>query len=527
MNQLFYQDNRLDKNVYALKACRNTSLCLLITNNPSFINNLVNLTNITSTMISDWRLALNKFIITLQIISAIIIFFRNLLVISAVATTKELSRVTDLYIVSLAVADILVAVLILPLFIIRQNVGYWPYKSHELCSIWLNFNICLSLASIFNLCCISVDRYVAINYPIKYFSKRNRHTALAMISCAWALSLLATLPPLFGDQHHTGIRCCYIRSDMGYRFLTGTIAFIIPFLLIGFIYTRIFWVIRRRLNKMKDGKFSSFLKKHENQSITYVFNQNNFYKHLLRGMINYFTLGRLKRYWLCTLNECHPKSCAVYNFNKKHRKGTINKLPRQITSVSVFNNRSVQSDPEKVCAKSDEMHRSVKVISYLVMFEEHTQYTGICSPQTINEKENKFWTDSLQIDNKVLDITVKDQLTDNHLFSTSEKQSLQTKSKDSNMHINTHYYRRGRLTFTREQKTVKTVAAIVCCFILCWLPFAILYLFEGMCECLLSENIYMATGWAAYLNSMCNPFIYAICNKQYSKAFKRLLQIEK
>ncbi|TNN12071.1 Tyramine receptor 1, partial [Schistosoma japonicum] len=186
--------------------------------------------------------------------------------ISAVVTTKELKRITDLYIVSLALADLLVAILLMPPFIIRQNVGHWPFKSPELCIYWLSFNVLLCTASILNLCCISVDRYIAINYPMKYISKRTRRTALYMIGGAWTFSFLITLPPIFGVQHHAGVGNCYIRSDMGYRFLTGTTVFIIPFLLIGFIYVRIFWVIRQRSKEFAKGKFSADSKEHRHKS---------------------------------------------------------------------------------------------------------------------------------------------------------------------------------------------------------------------------------------------------------------------
>ncbi|CAH8548969.1 unnamed protein product [Heterobilharzia americana] len=281
--------------------------CLLSSKYTNWSTDDMNLTGNNTAMLSQWRHVLTIFTTCLLIALTFIVFFGNLLVILAVLKTKRLRRVTDLYIVSLTVADLLVAVLILPFSIIRQYYGYWPYESHELCLYFLSANIFLCVSSILNVCCISIDRYIAITSPMKYIGKRTRQTALAMIIFAWSASFIAMLPPLLGAQHHTGVRNCYVRSDAWYRILTGALAFYIPFPLVGFIYLRIFWVIHSRRKAFKSVRFSSKLKEHRYGSLSILFQLNG--------------LGRIKR-WLraddftkCRLFVLHSKKseiCTTY-----------------------------------------------------------------------------------------------------------------------------------------------------------------------------------------------------------------------
>ena len=92
-------------------------------------------------------------------------FAGNLLVVISVLTTKSLHTVTNSFIVSLAVADMLVAILVLPISIYMVIFNKWIFGSVT-CDLWMAFDIQLCTASILNLCCISLDRYFAITRPL-------------------------------------------------------------------------------------------------------------------------------------------------------------------------------------------------------------------------------------------------------------------------------------------------------------------------------------------------------------------------
>ncbi|XP_074847827.1 D(1B) dopamine receptor [Carettochelys insculpta] len=129
--------------------------------------------------------------------------FGNVLVCVAIIRFRHLrSKVTNIFIVSLAVSDLLVALLVMPWKAVAEVAGYWPFGAF--CNIWVAFDIMCSTASILNLCVISVDRYWAISSPFRYERKMTQRVALVMISVAWALSVLISFIPVQLNWHKGG-----------------------------------------------------------------------------------------------------------------------------------------------------------------------------------------------------------------------------------------------------------------------------------------------------------------------------------
>jgi hypothetical protein len=90
----------------------------------------------------------------------------NVLVILAVYRETSLHSATYYYIVSLAVADLCVGVIVIPLAIFFELVTQSSF--HILCHLWHVTDVGASTASILALCVIALDRYIAITSPIRY-----------------------------------------------------------------------------------------------------------------------------------------------------------------------------------------------------------------------------------------------------------------------------------------------------------------------------------------------------------------------
>ncbi|XP_060633957.2 D(1B) dopamine receptor [Anolis sagrei] len=124
----------------------------------------------------------------------------NALVCAAILGSRHLrAKVTNIFIVSLAVSDLLVALLVMPWKAAAEVAGYWPFGAF--CSVWVAFDIMCSTASILNLCVISLDRYWAIASPFRYERKMTPKVALAMAGLAWALALLVSFVPVQLNWH--------------------------------------------------------------------------------------------------------------------------------------------------------------------------------------------------------------------------------------------------------------------------------------------------------------------------------------
>ncbi|KAG7280299.1 hypothetical protein CRUP_026840 [Coryphaenoides rupestris] len=112
----------------------------------------------------------------------------NTLVCAAVVKFRHLrSKVTNVFVVSLAVSDLLLALLVMP----------WEASPR----VWIACDIMCSTASILNLCIISLDRYWAISSPFRYERRMTHRVAFLMIGVAWTLSVLISFIPVHLNWH--------------------------------------------------------------------------------------------------------------------------------------------------------------------------------------------------------------------------------------------------------------------------------------------------------------------------------------
>ena len=124
-----------------------------------------------------WRVVTEGSLLSLISLCAV---FGNSLVIISVYCNRKLRTITNCFVVSLATADLMVGLLVLPLSIKVEITGTWGLGV-ILCDMWITFDVMLCTASILNLCCISLDRFFAITNPLVYATKRSKKLAVIMI----------------------------------------------------------------------------------------------------------------------------------------------------------------------------------------------------------------------------------------------------------------------------------------------------------------------------------------------------------
>ena len=102
-------------------------------------------------------------------ILALMIVFGNSLVIGAFQVNRRLRTASNMLLISLATADILIGTISVPLYVyVSVTNGY------QLRTVHLIFDIICGVSSVLNLTAISLERYYALIYPIKHrnISKR-------------------------------------------------------------------------------------------------------------------------------------------------------------------------------------------------------------------------------------------------------------------------------------------------------------------------------------------------------------------
>ncbi|XP_077334167.1 5-hydroxytryptamine receptor 7 [Lithobates pipiens] len=176
----------------------------------------------------------------------------NGLVIISVCIVKKLRQPSNYLVVSLAAADLSVAIAVMPFVIITDLVGGKWLFGKVFCNVFIAMDVMCCTASIMTLCVISVDRYLGITRPLTYPARQNGKLMAKMVFIVWLLSASITLPPLFGwAQNVTVERMCLISQDFGYTVYSTAVAFYIPMTVMLIMYQRIFIAAKISAEKHK------------------------------------------------------------------------------------------------------------------------------------------------------------------------------------------------------------------------------------------------------------------------------------
>jgi octopamine receptor alpha len=81
-----------------------------------------------------------------------------------------------------------------------------------------------------------------------------------------------------------------------------------------------------------------------------------------------------------------------------------------------------------------------------------------------------------------------------------------------------------RVARKKEKRATLILGLIMGSFIACWLPFFFMYILTPMCQvCDIPPAAFSIAFWGGYMNSALNPVIYTIFNKDFRRAFRRIL----
>uniref|UniRef100_A0A671KN68 G-protein coupled receptors family 1 profile domain-containing protein n=1 Tax=Sinocyclocheilus anshuiensis TaxID=1608454 RepID=A0A671KN68_9TELE len=165
-------------------------------------------------------------------LASVFTVFLNLLVIISISHFKQLHTPTNLLILSLAVADLIVGLIVIPLMGIRFIESCW-YFGETFCSLFLFTVFVVVSASLGNLVFISVDRYIAVSDPLRYTVRVTTDKVVFCIIINWLCSSIYSVIILYNTYRDT-------RQVLWRLFIT----FVAPSSLIMSIYVKIFCVAK-------------------------------------------------------------------------------------------------------------------------------------------------------------------------------------------------------------------------------------------------------------------------------------------
>ena len=174
----------------------------------------------------------------------------NLLVVLAIYRTASLQNITNYFLASLAVADFAVGILTLPVCLA------WFSLNHESLNVLAGVLYMQSLtASTYNLCAVTIDRYIAVRWPLRYHSIMTMRRFWFMVSFAWIFSILM------------GSVRFFIAGDL-FWLITITIVFVVPFAVISYCYAYMLKEARRQNRDASERTVGEMAARAENHKAT-------------------------------------------------------------------------------------------------------------------------------------------------------------------------------------------------------------------------------------------------------------------
>lgn len=190
-------------------------------------------------------------------IMCLCVIFGNVLVMIAIRRERYLQTVTNYFVASLAAADCLVGLVVMPFSVVHEVMNKSWIFGQDWCDLWHSLDVLASTASILNLCVISMDRYWAITDPLSYPCKLTSKRAKVLIAVVWTCSSLISFPAIIWwratSEADPPEYSCLFTEDIGYLVFSSIISFYGPLTVMIYVYYRIYRAATEQTRAIKLG----------------------------------------------------------------------------------------------------------------------------------------------------------------------------------------------------------------------------------------------------------------------------------
>ncbi|XP_071131266.1 histamine H2 receptor-like [Mytilus edulis] len=183
---------------------------LNITTTTISMDNGSSLTTEISKPIMHWRLEyihLGLVFLFIELIIFLPIIFGNTLILISIFKFKRLRTRINMLIANLATSDLLIGTVMIPydlFFIFNAPMRHDKYT----CLLRYTFETSFLGSSVLNLLVISIERYLAIMYPLQHASRATRRWLISLMASSWIISIFVACLPLLGwNSWYPGIPC--------------------------------------------------------------------------------------------------------------------------------------------------------------------------------------------------------------------------------------------------------------------------------------------------------------------------------
>ncbi|XP_041796775.1 alpha-2Db adrenergic receptor-like [Chelmon rostratus] len=420
----------------------------------------------------------------------------NVLVVVAVFTSRALRAPQNLFLVSLASADILVATLVIPFSLANEVMGYWYFGS-TWCSFYLALDVLFCTSSIVHLCAISLDRYWSVTKAVSYNRKRTPKRIKAMISIVWLISIVISSPPLLmthkeedleTEENDTRRQECLLINQTWYILSSCLVSFFAPGVIMILVYCKIYRVAKQRASTVFVAK--NVMERQPSQSETCFVGTARTCQRKGAGC------GK-SQHELDSPRPANQHSSSNVDSNSSgHRRGELDDIDLEERSceVDIKTSSSFSSAlrfPRRAAgsAKTDEGKGAEGTASSLK------------PPPPPPSCASISWASSEHC---------------SHHFLLPSPVPLRSRQMSLS---------KNKVAQMREKRFTFVLAVVMGVFVLCWFPFFFTYSLHAVCRenCTIPDTLFNLFFWIGYCNSCLNPIIYTIFNRDFRRAFKKIL----
>ncbi|XP_020282698.1 dopamine D2-like receptor [Pseudomyrmex gracilis] len=503
--------------------------------------------------------------------------FGNVLVILAVIKERTLQTVTNYFIVSLAVADLLVAVLVMPFAVYVLVNGSWSLPGF-VCDFYIAMDVTCSTSSIFNLVAISIDRYIAVTQPIKYAKHKNNRRVWLTILLVWVISAAIGSPIVLGLNNTPGRipdQCLFYNTD--FIIYSSLSSFYIPCIIMIFLYYNIFKALRNRAKKARanrkpnlgDIKPGSIIENIAHTRSGYsvarfaetalgaaalvapgieeptntASGSNEDEDETPLDPVVVISNDKSTEFFLATVVEeaaCRFSAVAQAQLSsaphvQRESSGgldgaassTVIHEPLETNSSPSPNPRITSGPPSSSTSSSPPPppRGTTSVSSSTQTAKKNGNNDGVVAGVSKQELKRMKSAGSL--------LPLQLARTPS-VLSSSGKKDRKNASSGSRFTIykanKASKKKREKSSAKKERKATKTLAIVLGVFLICWVPFFTCNIMDAMCTklkepCQPGVTAFIVTSWLGYMNSFVNPVIYTVFNPEFRKAFRKLISV--
>ncbi|XP_013115394.2 5-hydroxytryptamine receptor 2B isoform X2 [Stomoxys calcitrans] len=425
--------------------------------------------------------------ITMSVVLGLMILIT---IIAAIILERNLQNVANYLVVSLAVADLFVACLVMPLGAVYEISEGW-ILGPELCDIWTSCDVLCCTASILHLVAIATDRYWTVT-DIDYHNLRTPRRIFCMIFTVWFFAVIVSLAPQFGwkdPEYMERIeqQKCMVSQDVIYQIFATCCSFYVPLLMILVLYWKIYKIARKRIQRRTK-------RLHYSQSTT-------------KDVVDYQDKVKKRRIKICFSKDISSDKGFSSSAGDNYASGS-NANIREETEFSTSNIEDKSHAGTELTNVSDEMTTT-------------NADERIPLPLEISTVSQQVAATTSTFQQHVTAIVLTSASP--RLMSCPNSKQQQQNFLGTNPHQKLAK-RRQQIEAKRERKAAQTLAIITGAFVVCWLPFFVMALTLSLCKnCEIHAAVASLFLWLGYFNSTLNPIIYTIFNPEFRRAFQRLL----